>query len=513
MIKNASLSLFQTLFSIFVLFFSYRFIVEQLGIKQLGLWALFTSIVSLARIAELGLAGSVVKFVASALANNDVKKASSIIQTVTLSVAVLVALLSAVAYFPTLYLVKHILENEFASNTPHILALAFVATWLTSMAGVNKASLDGCQRYDLSTIAIIISTLVFITGIIILVPRYALYGLAYAYILQGACLTIVTRLLLMRAINDLPLLPFQFSLATFKEIRSYGLKFQLISIFTLLLDPLTKAMLGRFGNIGMIGYYELANKFVTQMRSLLVAMNQVLVPKVSESKEKGILDISRIYKKNYQLVSFTSVYFYTALLCIVPIIEILWLKEKAPLFELYSIISVCAYFINTLCIPSYMINTGTGELRSNVLSHIFMGLVNLFMGLALGIFFGGTGVVISSALAIIAGSLPIIYSFHKRNKIPFTILVPKPHFLGLIIGLIGIVISWRLHYHPLISKMTFHFSDIVGRDIVLSGNILTFSYTFLVIFVFILIPMWKNPTRKIITDLIHDVVKSRNAHI
>lgn len=512
MIRNVSLSLFQTLFSIFALFFSYRYIVDQLGVDQLGLWALFISIVTLSRIAELGLPGSVVKYVSSALAKNQTEKACSIIETVTISVTVLVSTLSLIAYYPATLLVSHILEDEYTQSTPELLALAFITTGLTAIASVNKASLDGCQRYDLSTFAVIISTLLFILGIIILVPLYALKGLAYAYILQGISLIILTRLLLKHAINALPILPYKFSFTTFKELRSYGLKFQLISICTMLLDPLTKGMLGKFGDMGMVGYYELANKFITQMRSLLVAMNQVLIPKVSESKAKGSLDIATVYTKNYQLLSFTAVYFFTALLCMVPSIEIIWLNDQSLLFELFSIITVCAYFINTLSIPAYMINSGTGDLKPNVISHVLMALVNLIMGIVLGNYLGGKGVVLAWALAIILGSIPIILPFHRRNKISLILLVPIEHTIGLFLGLIGAMVLWLLHFYPLISKMTFHFSDIIGRDIVLNENTLTFCSTFFIIFLFILIPMWKNPTRKIITNLVYSVVNSRNAH-
>ncbi len=509
MIKNVALSLFQTLFSIFALFFSYRFIVEQLGVEQLGLWALFISIVSLSRIAELGLSGSIVKYVSSSLANNDIEKVCSIIETVTLSVAVLVSALAVVSFSPTLWLVTDILDGKVTQNTENILAFAFVSTCLASMAGVNKGALDGCQRYDLSTIAVITSTVIFITSIITLVPRYGINGLAYSYILQGASLLVMTRLLLKRAVKNLPLIPYKFSYSTFKEIRSYGLKFQLISICTLFLDPLTKGMIGKFGDIGMVGYFELANKFITQMRSLLVAMNQVLIPKVSENKAKGLLNISHIYKKNYQLLSFTTVYFFTALLCIVPIIEILWLKEKSAIFELFSLVIAGAYFINTLTIPAYMINAGTGDLRNNVISHVLMSLTNLVMGYILGSYFGGKGAVFSAGIALVAGSIPTILPFHRRNKIPLTVLMPKTLILGLVFGSIGIMISWYLNYNLLINNITFYLTDIIGTDIVIGKSGVVFGYTFIIIFIFILIPMWKNPTRKVITNLVLGMVKSK----
>jgi len=86
------------------------------------------------------------------------------------------------------------------------------------------------------------------------------------------------------------------------------------------------------------------------------------------------------------------------------------------------------------------------------------------------------------------------------------ILAPKINTIGLILGLIGVTISWFLHYYPLVGKVTFYLSDIIGTDIVLGKNEITFANTFFIILIFILLPMWKNPTRKTITNLVSGVV-------
>jgi hypothetical protein len=87
--------------------------------------------------------------------------------------------------------------------------------------------------------------------------------------------------------------------------------------------------------------------------------------------------------------------------------------------------------------------------------------------------------------------------------------MPKVLILGLVVGSIGIMISWYLNYNLLINKMTFYLTDIIGTDIVIGKSGIVFGYTFIIIFIFILIPMWKNPTRKVITNLVQGMVKSK----
>ncbi len=481
MIKNASLSLFQTIFSIFSLFYSYKFIIDQLGIEKLGLWTLIISLVSLSKIAELGLSGSVVKYVSSHRATGNDEKTKSVIETVTISVTFLVAVLSIITYIPISYLLSYTLDAQLSNGTLHLLSLAFISSWITVIAGVNKAALDGCQRYDLSTVATITSTTVFVICIIILVPVYSLHGLAFSYIIQGTVLIAITRFQLVKVLKSLPLFPQNFSLKTFKELRSYSFRVQVISIVTMLVEPLTKGMLGKFGGLEMVGYFELANKFVFQMRSLLIAMNLVLVPNVSASKEKGKLNIYTVYSLNYQLISFISVYFFTILLCLVPIIESVWLSKASSQFQLFSIIAVCAWFINTLSVPVYMINLGTGELHYNMVSHIVVGVVNLVLGVLLGVIFGGEGVVSAWGIALVAGTIPIIYTFHDKYKISLKDLIIKDDVLGLFLGAIAVVTTWSLYYY--------YFKEVTTIYIVLS---------LLLIGMLVLIPLWMNPTRKVI---------------
>ena len=73
LISNAAVSVVQTVISGVVLFLLYRYLLDHLGTEQLGLWSVILASTSVARLSDLGLTGSVVKFVARyrALKNDE----------------------------------------------------------------------------------------------------------------------------------------------------------------------------------------------------------------------------------------------------------------------------------------------------------------------------------------------------------------------------------------------------------------------------------------------------------
>jgi hypothetical protein len=52
----------------------------------------------------------------------------------------------------------------------------------------------------------------------------------------------------------------------------------------MLIDPVIKALLVKFGGLSPVAYYEMAQRMVMQFRSLLVSAAQVMVPMVANSK-------------------------------------------------------------------------------------------------------------------------------------------------------------------------------------------------------------------------------------
>ena len=476
---NAIFSVIQILVIGIVIFVLYRFLLDTIGVKQLGIWSLVLATTSMAQIANFGLSGSVVKFVAKYLARDESKKVPEVIQTAVISLGIFVGLILLVSYPLIKKVLVSVVPDDFLPLALSILPYALLALWLMMIFSVFQAGLDGCQRIDSRSVVLMGSSILNLFLCFILVPSYGLMGVAYARVLQMSIILSVTWVLLKRYIR-LPVIPCRWNKQLFKEIVRYGVKYQTISVTIMFYDPITKALLSKFGGLSMVGYYEMANRMVQQFRAIIVSANQVLFPAIADLKEKEPEKIHSVYQTSYQLLFYLALPMYSLIIVSLPLISRLWIGRYESIFVIFGILLTVGRFLNTLAGPAYFAYLGIGELRWNVVSHLTTAILNLLLGFLLGFYFGGNGVVIAWAISLALGSNIICLSYHIRYKIPLIELVPKSSRATSIICLIGILFTLII-YHKLIHNFN---AMILNSSLILS---------FLVI---IFIPLWLHPMRK-----------------
>jgi O-antigen/teichoic acid export membrane protein len=109
--RNIILSTIQFLVIGVVLFIIYKFLLNELGVDQFGVWSLVLSTTTFANIANLGFSGSVIKYVAQSLAKDDVEKVIDIIETSAISIGVSVGLVLLISYPVARWLLRIIIPN------------------------------------------------------------------------------------------------------------------------------------------------------------------------------------------------------------------------------------------------------------------------------------------------------------------------------------------------------------------------------------------------------------------
>ena len=454
-LKNALAAIVQVLISGILLFFLYRFLLGAIGVEELGIWSLVIATTSSAKITELGLSGSVVKFVAKYLALNKKETAAEVIQTAAISLGVTLGLVLLAMILPLHWLLPHILPAEHLQPALILLPYALVSLWLSTLSGVFQSGLDGCQRTDLRGIVNILSSILMLTMALWLVPIYGLTGLAYSQVIIASLLLPLTWIFLKLQLKYLPALPYRFSFSLLREMMGYGLSFQAISIVLLLTDPITKVFLSRFGNLSMVGYYEMASRMTGQLRGLIAAAQQVLVPVIAGLKETGPEKIRKIYLDIYSLQVFISLIFYASIAVAVPIISNLWIGYYETDFVNFSLLLILGWLLNSFIGSAYFINFGIGKLHWNVISHVLIGLGNWIFGILLGMQFGGYGVVVAWILSFSLGSLVVLLQFHVQYKISFYEMYPSGTTELLITCCLGMVGGWAIyhHYHPYLNLL------------------------------------------------------------
>lgn len=479
-IVNAVMVVTQIVVIGFVLFILYRFLLRTIGIEHLGIWSLVLATTSVTQIASFGLSGSIVKFVAKYTAREEADSVSKVIQTAAISVAVFVAFILVTGYPIVKLVLGLVIPATALSLAFSILPFAFLAMWIMIITSIFQAGLDGFQRVDLRSFLLMSSAVMHLLLCFLLAPRYGLMGLAYAKVVQNIVVLIASWFLLKMHLSFLPTIPYQWNKNMFKEIIGYGINFQIISVTTMFYDPITKALLGRFGGLSLVGYYEMASKLVHQFRALIVSVNQVLVPTIAGLHEESPGKIRELYLTSYRLLFYLAVPTYSLLIICAPIISILWIGSYENTFVLIVILLSIGWYLNTLNAPAYYANLGIGILRWNLISHISIALLNASLGFLLGILFGGRGVVLAWVISLALGSSIIYLSYHVSHKIPLIELLPRASRIITLVCFVS-VLSARVIY-CIFAHGT--------HTIALNGVIL------LLFLVIMFIPFWFHPMRK-----------------
>ncbi|MEO0230927.1 MAG: oligosaccharide flippase family protein [candidate division WOR-3 bacterium] len=479
---NAFMSVLQIIVNGIILFFLYRVLLKSLGPEQLGIWSLVLATTSLINVANFGLSGSVVKFVAKYLARKENENASKVIQTASISVAIFIGLALLIAYPVIRKILGIVVVSESLHSALLILPFSLLSLLLNSITGVFQSGLDGAQRIYLRNLLSMISAFLYFALCLIFVPLYGLKGAAYSQVLQSGLILFSSWLILKKVISELPLIPTKWDKSIFKEIISYGMNFQLISVISMFYDPITKALLSRFGSLSMVGYYEMANRMVQQFRALIVAANQVLVPFIADLQEKTPKKIKDIYLTSYQLLFYLSLPMYTSVLISLPLISRVWIGHYEETFIIFGILVTVGWFLNTLNVPAYFVNLGTGALKWNVYSHITVGLFNAGLGFLFGFLFNGIGVVTAWVLSLSLGSSLVYISYHLKNKIPLKELIPESSRAIFFICVSCVVLSFLF-----LQKL-----NICSLKVTIFSNILAI----LLFCIVILIPLYLHPLRR-----------------
>lgn len=438
---NVLVSILQVVVNGIVFLVLYRYLYGAIGLEDVGIWALVLNYTSVSHLANLGMVGSAVKFVAAHRARGADDHAADIVQTTVLTMAVVLAVVLAIAYVPLHLVIGAVVDTpEKVPLAQSVLPYALVSFWLTSMGGVFCSSIEGCERVDLRHVLMMGAALAYLGLAFLLVPEYGLIGLARAQVAQAAGLALVAWLTLRRLLPPLPIVPIRWRRPVFREVLGYSVNFQVVTVAQLLTEPIVRTLTTHFGGLAATGAFEYAYKMVFQIRLLIATAHQALVPTLAVLHVQAPDRLRSIYTASFRTILFLVLPALPFLIAVTPVIARLWLQDYEPAFVLYADILFVAWFLNLFSNPAYFANLGTGDLRWNVRGAVVTAALNVALGLALGFAFGATGVVLAYATGIIVGAALTLGAYQRDHHIPVSDLIDRPTLvLGLASGVGGAV--------------------------------------------------------------------------
>ena len=423
-------------------FFLYKYLLKTLGAKELGLWSLILASSSVASIGQLGIGGSVVKFVAAGDANKDLKKIITVVHTGLLTIIVFVGLLSLILYFALPRILKSVVTADLFPLALQLIPLSLSCLVLSTCASVFVSTIEGIQFIYIRNLIIAFLTILYFLLVVLFVPHYGLLGVAYAQIIQASLMLILNMIVVYIKVPGFGMLRIKLQKEVFKELFSYGLNVQVMSLCGLLFDPITKYFLSRFGDLSITGYYEMANKLITQMRAMIVSTMQVIVPAISNAHEKGFTNIKQLFLKWFPYLFFVTIILITYIIGLADYISVIWIGKVEHIFSYILVCISAGWFFNIISAYPYFINMGTGILKWNVISLLTLATFNVICCYVFGRFLGGYYVVFGPAFALIAAAVVLFWGFCRQNEIKIKELFSRNNLIIFLVAFTGIIVSY-----------------------------------------------------------------------
>ena len=436
--RNAAFSVTQVLLSAAALILTYRILMQSLQIEEIGLWSLIVGSAAVARLSEMGLGAGVLRFVAGDHGAGRLDRAARTVGMACIGAAAMVGVLALIVQPLLLHYLLRWTPEPLHYAVQALLPAALCSVVLTTIAGVFLNAIDGCQRMDIRAKLQVGSSLVQLGMTALLLPRLGLAGLGWVQLAQAGLLLIGAAICLMVLMRQPLRSYFGFEGPRLKELFLYGGGLQISGIAQLLFEPLVKVLLTAYSGLALTGYFDMANRIVLQFRSVIVAAYMAVVPHVAARGSDLSIDQSReIYRESSNLLLFVLLPYFACIAAGMPLALVLWKGQYDALFLAVAMLQLGAWWLNSLGVPSYLLNVGLGRLRWNILSHVAIGMITLTLGLLLGELFGGWGVLVAGAIALAAGSLVVPVAFHREFRQPLLELMPRRNLPALLLFLIA----------------------------------------------------------------------------
>jgi O-antigen/teichoic acid export membrane protein len=429
---NILFSIIQILISAFVLFCLYKFAINKVGIKEFGIWSVVSTSITSLSILNYGFSGSMVKYIATYQSKGDAHKVKRLIDTSVISIIIFSIILSSLGYLLFSIVIPFLIKAPASLLLAQsLIKICLVTFCITIVSNAFQSALEGLNYISTkSVINCIVSVMLLIFSFFFL-EKFGLIGLGFAYLaanIIGLISSVVTLSIKFPAFS---LLKCKWDGELFKETLKYNYNFQVISLFSLLSDPVTKLTLTKFGGTEYAGIYELASKLIMQIRNVLATANQALVP-IFASLAVSYSEKREDYFKNsffYMFIISTLLFF--SVIAFAPMLSVWWLKGINYTFIFFLDLITVSWYINSVAMPAYFANLGSGDMKWNLRSHVGMGVANVLLSLVIGFFFKPVFISLGWFFSLSFFSVLIIVYYNKDNHIRLKEIMPTENWIYL----------------------------------------------------------------------------------
>lgn len=399
-IKNIFFSIGNQIITLFLNFFSRFIFIKILGAEYLGINGLFSDILMMLSLADLGLGNAMVYSFYKPLAEKNHKKIGELVNFYK-KIYQFIAISVSVIGFSLVPFINIIVKTDKVIPNLTIYYILFLMNSVASYLFVYKSSIINADQkgYIISIYSTIINIIRIIIQIIflLLTRNYIVY-----LIIQIVCTLLNNIFIAHKADKIYPFINEEYQLnkeekrSIFSNIKSVFL----YKVSGVLLNGTDNILISTLVGTIWVGYYSNYNMITGTISKFITTAFSSLNASI------GSLVVDDDYKNRYSIFKILQmISFWIAGFCFVSIyiliddFIILWIGEKFVLNQAILLAILFNFYIACVLQPIWSYREATGLFRKIKYIMIITAIVNLMLSVLLGIKWGVAGIITASALA------------------------------------------------------------------------------------------------------------------
>lgn len=406
--RNALFAVAQSVLTGFCFFLIYRVLVDNVGIERAGVFSLMTACAGLLKIADISGSTALARFVAISARDMNGHSPRDYVHTVALSALATNMALGLLAFAAAPYLLPRMIDARYLAEARDLLPFIVGLVVMGPLAALTLSGIDGVHRTDERAIIGLTSALFSLAAAWLLVPRFGVVGFGASQLVQHMVCVTLGWCALRAHIGGLGWFPRRWRRGAFLEAAAYMVKFNAASGAGLFFDPLAKFGVNAVGGVGLVAYYDLASRLVTQMRALTVAAFAPLVPVFVSIGAPGTPAFGAMLAKSTGVASLAAVA--AALLCLfaAPVVSLLVLSRLDAVFLAMGAVLTIGWCSQIVCFGFYFAAQASGVMAWNFLMSVVMSAAAAVGAFFIGPAYGLQGLLVAVACGLALAAVPVL---------------------------------------------------------------------------------------------------------
>ena len=398
-------------------------ILRKIGITGYGTWAIFLAINGMTSLTDLGLAGTLSKFVAQYYAARDLVALSRLLNSALALFLLLGLATGGIIAAATRVLIGLLFRGSSVAQGELVFLLrCFVVVVVANILILLLSSVtSGLQRLDLTYIMSAANILLGAgTGGFFLLRGWGLPGLVYAYVGSALLIVIGYIFIIRKLLPEVPLNPLRVHLGEARKMLGFSLRLYVIQAAVGIQNQVDKVLLSLLIGVAPVGWFEIASDVALKIRAVIGLILGPVLPAASELNALG--DERRTKELYYRAHKYLALFGIPVVVGVIAFsrrfVE-LWLGPSMAIIAAPMSLLVTVYFFNLASGPGFLIFAGRGYLKPAIQSSALGIVLNVVLSFVLIYKFGFAGAAFGTSASLLMAAVFLIWVFHFETGYPF----------------------------------------------------------------------------------------------